>query len=79
MNPEIEKTLQKELKFHAHGLGIPEGAAEVFIDHTISAAKKSLKGKTIITEQDLKRTILKELKKYNPDLAYVYQNYDKII
>ena len=37
------------------------------------------KKKKIITKRDLERTVVAELKKYNADLAYVYQNRDKII
>ena len=32
-----------------------------------------------ITEADLYRQLAKESKKYNSDLAYVYENHDKII
>ena len=74
-----EKNLIKALKIDARALDIPMGAAEVFIEKTISAVKKQLKPKTIITDKDLTRTVTKELKKYNADLAYVYKNRDKII
>ncbi|MBP5648281.1 hypothetical protein J6X04_03300 [Candidatus Saccharibacteria bacterium] len=74
-----DKDIEKELKIHARGLSIPEGAAEIFISRTLKDAKKSLRNKTIITEKDLERAIIKELKKYNADLAYVYQNHDTII
>ena len=71
--------LIKTLKLDARGLGIPDGAAESFINRAIKAAKKSLKSKQIITEKDLTRAIVKELKKYNADFAYVYENRDTII
>ena len=74
-----QKETIKLLKIDAKAIGIPDGAAEIFIGRTIQAALKSLKQKSIITENDWKRAITKELKKYNPDLAYVYQNRDKII
>ena len=74
-----EKTLTKDLKIDAKALGIPAGAAEVFIDETLKAVKKQLKSKSIITDSDLKRMIINELKKYNADLAYVFKNRDKII
>ena len=74
-----EKTLLKELKIDAKALDIPIGAAEVFIEKTISAVKKQLKPNSIITNKDLERMVTKELKKYNADLAYVYKNRDKII
>ncbi|MBR3175965.1 hypothetical protein IKF26_01005 [Candidatus Saccharibacteria bacterium] len=74
-----EKALTKELKIDAKAVGIPIGAAEVFIEKTVKAVKKSLKTKNTITNNDLKRLVAKELKKYNTDLAYVYKNRDKII
>ena len=74
-----EKTLKRNLRIDAHGVGIPTGAANIFVDKTVKDALKSLKDKSIITEKDLDRAIVKELKKYNPDLAYVYKNRDTII
>lgn len=73
------KTLTKNLKIDAKAIGIPTGAAEIFINKSLAAAQKSLKSKKIITEKDLKLAIVKELKKYNTDFAYVYENHDKII
>ena len=79
MNTFDEKTLRKELKIDARALGVPAGAAESFIDNTIKNLQKPLKAKNIITENDLKRLVASELKKYHADLAYVYKNRDKII
>lgn len=69
----------KILKIHAKALGIPSGSAEIFIKKSITAAEKSLKSRKIITKNDRIRAITKELKKYNKDLAYVYENFNKII
>lgn len=74
-----ETEIIKDLRINAHAVGIPEGAAETFIERTMKDAKKALKNRSIITEKDLNRVILKELKKYHADLAYVYQNRDTII
>ena len=74
-----EKKLAKNLRIDARALNIPIGAAEIFIEKTISAVKKQLRPKTIITDKDLTKIVAKELKKYNADLAYVYKNRDKII
>ena len=74
-----EKTIRKELRIDAKGLGIPSGAADVFIDKTIMVAQQTIKSKNIITQNDLERIITTELKKYNADFAYVYENRDKII
>ncbi len=71
--------IQKELKIDAKALNIPPGAAKDFIERAVDSALKSLKNRKIITDQDLKRAVVKELKKYNHDLAYVYQNRDKIL
>ena len=73
------KALTKSLKIDARAIGIPPGAAEIFIAKSIKDAIKSLKTKKIITDQDLTRAVTKELKKYHADLAYVYENRDKII
>lgn len=74
-----EQKLRRELKIHAKALNIPSGSAEAFIDRTLADAQKTLKSKQIITDRDLDRAIIKELKKYHQDFAYVYQNRDKII
>ena len=74
-----KQSLAKELTIDANAIGIPSGAAKVFIDRTISTATKSLSNKSIVTETDVKIAIAKELKKYHPDLAYVYLNRDTII
>lgn len=79
MDEKTEKSLKKELKLHAKGLGIPDGSAEIFIAETLKTVKKSLKGKSIITSADLDRLTIKTLRKYNKDFAYVYENRDTII
>lgn len=79
MDNSTEKDLRRELRVHAKALGIPSGAADSFIDETIKTVKKNLKKKTVITKADFERMVARELKKYNADFAYVYQNRDKII
>lgn len=79
IDEKLTKTIIKDLKINMKGLGIPIGAAEAFADEIIKDVKKSVKGKKIITEQDLNRYISTSAKKYNKDLAYVYQIHDKII
>lgn len=74
-----EKSLIKTLKIDAKAIGIPAGAADIFIQKSITAAKKTLASRKLITEKDLKRALVKELKKYSADFAYVYENRDKII
>ena len=79
MDNNLIKEIHRELKIHAHALGIPEGAAESFIKTALDSTQQILSHKKVITDTDLSRTIVKELKKFNADLAYVYQNRDKII
>ena len=74
-----EEKLEKDLKLEAKALGIPSGAAEDFAKAVILATKKKLKSKKLIKKKDLERIVAGELKKYNADLAYVYQIRDKII
>ena len=79
MDKQTTKALRTELRLHARALGIPSGAADTFIDATIESVQKSLANKSIITSDDLTRAVVRELKKYNKDLAYVYQKHDTII
>ena len=78
MIPDIDN-LKKSLQIDAISLGIPSGAAKIFIKKALNDAEKSIKNKSIVTTKDVQRAVHKELKKYNADLAYVYQNRDKII
>lgn len=77
--PFNQAKIKKELKIHAKALDIPPGAANDFIDRAIAAATSSLAPRKIITDDDLTRALVKELKKYHQDFAYVYENHDKII
>ena len=74
-----ERALKKDLLINAKALGIPSGAAKTFAEKITKNVGKSLKNKKLITESDLDRALLKELNIYNTDLAYVYENRDKII
>ena len=79
MDPSTKKSLTRDLHRTAKGLGIPEGSADAFIARVIPAVEKSLSHKSIITESDLTRALVRELRKYNPDFAYVYEIRDIII
>lgn len=79
MDEKTIKSIRSELNLHARALGIPSGAADTFIDAVLKSTKRSLAHKPIITTTDLTRTISRELKKYHPDFAYVYENRDTII
>ncbi|MBR3135158.1 hypothetical protein IKG54_01150 [Candidatus Saccharibacteria bacterium] len=71
--------LKEELLRESKVLGIQLGAAELLADRVVTEVEKWAKKRTMITEADLNRVVAREVKKYNVDLAYVYQNRGKII
>lgn len=74
-----KEDLIKDIKVEAKALGIPSGAAEDFAKCAAKAVDEKIKKRKVLTKRDLERIISTELKKYNADLAYVYQIRDKII
>lgn len=79
IDEKLLKTTEATLKSHAKAIGLAPGSAEIFIKKSLTATTRALKKRKIVTKSDFSRTLTKELKKYHPDLAYVYENYDKII
>lgn len=79
MDDKTLKSIRSELKLHARALGIPSGAANDFIEETLKSVQKSLNKKSTVTSADINRLIVKNLKKYHADFAYVYEIHDKII
>ena len=61
---------------NARSLGMPEGWAKQIVSKQTDAW---IADKEIVTEDDLRREVIKELEELSPDLAYAYQNHDKII
>ncbi len=64
---------------NAKSIGLPEGWAKQIAARVAKETDKWIAGKEIVTENDLRRKIISELKELSPDLAYAYQNHDKII
>ena len=73
------KKLAKEIMQEARVLEIHSGAAEILAETVATSVEAWAKKRTMITQADLDRAVARELKKYNADLAYVYQNRGKII
>lgn len=73
--PLDTKALTRELKIDAKALGIPAGAAEDFISRAVAVAASP----QFTTAKARQAALVRELKKYNQDLAYICQNRDKII
>lgn len=76
---DIYQDLEHTLRLHARALRIPEGSTDAFLAEVLKSVRKSLHGKSLITDRDLTRLVVKELKKYHADFAYVYANCDIII
>lgn len=70
--------LAHELKIHARAINLPPGVVDQFISLTIRSASKRL-SKGDYPPATVRNVVAIELKKYCPDLAYVYKNHDKII
>lgn len=73
-----KEELARELKLHAQAINLPSGAANDFIARTIRSVTKRL-SRGNYPPSTVRNVVAIELKKYSPDLAYVYKNHDKII
>jgi 2-phosphoglycerate kinase len=71
----IKATILRQAK----SLKIPSGWAQQIADRVAEKTDKWIADKAIVTEDDLRKVIIKELDKLNADLAYAYRNHDKII
>lgn len=71
--------IKQSILRNAKSLGLPEGWAKQIATRVAKETDAWIADKEIVTESDLRRQIVKELKKLNADLAYAYQNHDKII
>lgn len=73
------EALKKELMRETKVLKIPSGIAEVIVEKMVAEVEKWIKQRPAVTVEDIQRRVAREAKKYNTDLAYVYQNRGKII
>ena len=71
--------IKRELMIDAKAIGIPKGAAEIFIDRAMKDATKKLENHHTKTPVNFDHALYQELKQYHKDLAYVYEIRDKII
>lgn len=74
-----EEKLKSEIIAEAKILRIPESTAEVIAERTAREVTKWVTKRAAVTNDDINRRVALEVTKYNSDLAYVYQNRDKII
>lgn len=74
-----EEKLRAEILNVAKSINIPIGMAEPIAREVSRKVAGWIRGRTIITDDDLNMRIAKELQKYNQDLSYVYRNRGRII
>lgn len=74
-----EEKLRAEIIAEAKILKVSESTAEIIAEKTAAAVAKWVAKRAAVTIDDVNRRVALEVVKYNSDLAYVYQNRDKII
>lgn len=74
-----EEKMKDDLLSSAKALRIPAGVAESIVKKIMKEVKVKVKKQDMVSEEKLNRCIATAAKKYNPDLAYVYQNRGRII
>ncbi|MDO4978542.1 MAG: hypothetical protein Q4E47_00065 [Candidatus Saccharibacteria bacterium] len=71
--------LRDEIVSEASSINIPPGTAEIIAKEVIGTLKKWTRERSMITDDDLSDFLVKELKKYNKDLAYLFKQKEKLI
>ena len=72
-------SVKEKIIQHGAGLGMPKGWLEQIAELAASAVDKWAASKDTITEEDIRKQVVNQLKPLNADIAYAYENYDKII
>ncbi len=71
--------IAEQIRKDASALGLPQGMVDEIASRAAEAVLKWAKDRSAVTTTDINRRIAVEIKKYNRDLAYVYENRGKII
>lgn len=74
-----KKKIHEDIKREAKILGLHPGTAEIIADNVVDKVIAWSKKRSMITEDDLNQRLSKEIKKYNADLAYLFESKGKII
>ena len=74
-----EEQLVEDLKHEAKVLKLEQGAAELIATQVAKKIKQWITNEPTITQSDLDRQIMAEVKKYNKDLAFILGERNKII
>jgi len=72
---EIKTDLLRE----ARALRIHSGFADQIIEKVLLAVEKYQSSHPVVTKKDIDKIVHSELKKFDKDFAFIYQNRDKII
>lgn len=74
-----KKKIHEDIKREAKVLGLHTGTAEIIADKVTEKVVAWGKKRSKVTEEDLNDKLAKEIKKFNEDLAYLFESKDKII
>lgn len=74
-----KKKIHEDIKREAKVLGLHAGTAEIIADKVAEKVVAWGKKRSKVTEEDLNDKLAKEIKKFNEDLAYLFESKDKII
>lgn len=74
-----KNTLEKDICCEAKLLKIPAGAAKELAHKVANDVEKWASKRPGLTKADLDKRVTAELRKYNDDLSFIYQNRGKII
>ena len=84
MKTKIETTfsrlkLKDDILREARVAKIPAGFAEEIAEKASRSVEKWLDNRPIVTKRSFDMAVVRELKKYNADLAYIFENHGKMI
>ena len=71
--------LRSEILENANSLGVQPSFSDNISKSVVECVEKYLETHPLVTPTDLDLLVVRELKKFHPDLAYIYHNRDKII
>lgn len=74
-----DERIYQEIMREAKVLNMQAGAAEIIARKVTEAIIKWGKNRAAVTEVDLNQRLAKETKKFNTDLAYLFESKNKII
>jgi anaerobic ribonucleoside-triphosphate reductase len=74
-----KKKIHEDIKREAKVLGLHACTAEIIADKVTEKVVAWGKKRSKVTEEDLNDKLAKEIKKFNEDLAYLFESKDKII